>query len=38
MASLPITKIGVVTRDRQLVVRAGNESREISGGFEHFRN
>jgi thiamine-monophosphate kinase len=36
--SLPVAKIGVVTKDRRLIVQAGGESRELSAGFEHFRN
>jgi thiamine-monophosphate kinase len=36
LGDLPIRKIGIVTRDRALVV-AGDGSRALPGGFEHFR-
>ena len=37
MPNLPITKIGVVTRGRQLILRAADGDRELPEGFEHFR-
>ena len=36
-ADLPITRIGMVTKDRQLRVADGSWLREIPQGFEHFR-
>jgi thiamine-monophosphate kinase len=37
IGDLPITRIGVVTRARELVVRDAGRSRELPAGFEHFR-
>jgi len=37
LAGLPITRIGVVTRERRLVLRAADGTRELPEGFEHFR-
>jgi thiamine-monophosphate kinase len=37
LGSLPITRIGVVTRDKSLVVRRGTSTGELPAGFEHFR-
>jgi thiamine-monophosphate kinase len=34
---LPITKIGVVTRDTRLIVRSASGDRDLPAGFEHFR-
>ena len=34
---LPITKIGVVTKARQLVLRTASGDRDLPTGFEHFR-
>jgi thiamine monophosphate kinase len=34
---LPITRIGVVTRDRQLVLRTASGERALPAGFQHFR-
>jgi thiamine-monophosphate kinase len=34
---LPITRIGVVTKGRQLVLRTASGDRELPAGFEHFR-
>ena len=34
---LPITKIGVVTKARQLVLRTASGDRDLPAGFEHFR-
>jgi hypothetical protein len=34
---LPITRIGVVTEDRAVLVRDANGVVPIGGGFEHFR-
>ena len=35
---LPITRIGVVTKERRLVVRTPEGSRPLPEGFEHFRS
>jgi thiamine-monophosphate kinase len=35
---LPITKIGVVTRDTRLIVRSAAGDRDLPAGFEHFRS
>ena len=37
VGDLPITKIGVVTSDRQVIVRSAAGSRDLPPGFEHFR-
>jgi thiamine-monophosphate kinase len=37
IGDLPITRIGVVTRGPELVVRDASGSRELPRGFEHFR-
>lgn len=37
LGRLPITKIGVVTKDRQLSIRADAGERRLPSGFEHFR-
>jgi thiamine-monophosphate kinase len=37
MGTLPITRIGVVTRERQLVVRTPEGDRPLPEGYEHFR-
>ena len=34
---LPITRIGVVTRDTQLIMRSAAGDRDLPAGFEHFR-
>ena len=34
---LPITQIGVVTRDARLIVRSATGDRDLPAGFEHFR-
>lgn len=34
---LPITRIGVVTTDRQLVLRTASGERDLPAGFQHFR-
>jgi thiamine-monophosphate kinase len=34
---LPITRIGVVTRDRQLLLRTASGERDLPAGFQHFR-
>jgi thiamine-monophosphate kinase len=34
---LPITKIGVVTRDTRLVMKTASGDRDLPAGFEHFR-
>jgi thiamine-monophosphate kinase len=37
LGDLPVTRIGVVTKSRDLLVRHGDGAREISAGYEHFR-
>jgi len=37
LRGLPVTRIGVVTREPRLVVRTGTGRRELPAGFEHFR-
>ncbi len=37
MGTVPITRIGVVTKDPGLVVRNGTATRELPTGYEHFR-
>ena len=37
VGDLPITKIGVVTKGRQLVLRTASGDRDLPAGFEHFR-
>jgi thiamine-monophosphate kinase len=37
IGDLPITKIGVVTKGRQLVLRTASGDRDLPVGFEHFR-
>jgi thiamine-monophosphate kinase len=37
LGDLPITRIGVVTRDRRLLVTGEQGSRELPAGYEHFR-
>ena len=37
VGKLPITQIGVVTRDRSLGLRTADGVRPLPGGFEHFR-
>jgi thiamine-monophosphate kinase len=37
MADLPITRIGVATREPKLVLRDAGGTRELPPGFEHFR-
>ena len=37
LGGLPITKIGVVTKEPELVVRYSGRSRPLPGGFDHFR-
>jgi len=34
---LPITKIGIVTREARLIVRTASGDRDLPSGFEHFR-
>ena len=34
---LPITRIGVVTRDRQLILSTASGERDLPAGFQHFR-
>ena len=34
---LPITRIGVVTRDQRVLLRAGGRERDIPEGFRHFQ-
>jgi len=37
MGGLPITRIGAVTRDREIVLHTAGGPRELPQGFEHFR-
>ena len=37
LGGVPITRIGVVTRERRLVLRTADGARELPEGFEHFR-
>jgi thiamine-monophosphate kinase len=37
LAGVPITKIGVVTKARDLVLKTADGNRELPEGFEHFR-
>lgn len=37
VGELPITRIGVVTKDRRLTIRTPEGERELPEGFEHFR-
>jgi len=37
VGDLPITKIGVVTSDRRVIVRSSAGDRDLPAGFEHFR-
>ena len=37
LGSLPITRIGVVTKGRDLVIRTAAGDREVPSGFEHFK-
>ncbi|MBI3050415.1 MAG: thiamine-phosphate kinase [Acidobacteria bacterium] len=37
LGSLPITRIGAVTREPRLVLKTADGLRELPGGFEHFR-
>lgn len=37
LGDLPITKIGVVTKERELVIRTDTGDRPLPAGFEHFR-
>jgi thiamine-monophosphate kinase len=37
VGDLPITKIGVVTSDRQVIARSAAGDRDLPAGFEHFR-
>jgi len=37
LGTLPITRIGVVTKERRLVLRAAAGDRELPEGFDHFR-
>jgi thiamine-monophosphate kinase len=37
LGDLPITRIGVVTREPRVVLRAADGARELPEGFEHFR-
>jgi thiamine-monophosphate kinase len=37
LADLPITRIGVITKERRLVIRTPGGDRELPEGFEHFR-
>ena len=37
LGNLPVTKIGVVTKERRLAIRTPGGDRELPQGFEHFR-
>ena len=37
VGDLPITRIGIVTKDRRVVLRMEMDARELPSGFEHFR-
>ena len=37
VGDLPIRRIGMVTRERRLLVRTAEGHRELPEGFEHFR-
>jgi thiamine monophosphate kinase len=37
LGDLPITRIGVVTSERAIVLRDANGVTPVGGGFEHFR-
>jgi thiamine-monophosphate kinase len=37
LGTLPVTRIGVVTKGRELQVRDGETMRELPAGYEHFR-
>jgi thiamine-monophosphate kinase len=37
LGDLPITKIGVVTKGRELVLKTATGDRELPAGFEHFK-
>jgi thiamine-monophosphate kinase len=37
IGNLPITRIGIVTTDRRLIVRGRDGNRDLPPGFEHFR-
>jgi thiamine-monophosphate kinase len=37
LGALPITKIGVVTKERRLAIRTGAGERQLPAGFAHFR-
>lgn len=38
LGDLPITRIGVVTKERRVVLKDGSRERELPAGFEHFRD
>ena len=38
LGDLPITRIGVVTRDTRLIVRTASGDRDLPAGYEHFRS
>jgi thiamine-monophosphate kinase len=38
VGDLPMTRIGVVTRERELIVRDATGARDLPRGFEHFRS
>jgi thiamine-monophosphate kinase len=37
IGSLPITRIGLVTKEQRLIVRGRDGDRDLPSGFEHFR-
>jgi thiamine-monophosphate kinase len=38
VGNLPITRIGVMTRSRALIMRDGRNERELPAGYEHFKS
>ena len=37
IGDVPITRIGIVTRERRVILRVHDGARELPTGFEHFR-
>jgi thiamine-monophosphate kinase len=37
IGGLPMTRIGVVTREKDLLIQVGDHTRELPAGYEHFR-
>ena len=38
IGDLPITRIGVVTKERECIVRTSDGDRPLPSGYEHFRS